>query len=75
MNKLYKDFNGEQIFKGDVLKHPDGKKFIVDYYEHFAFNKWRAVYKGGDSGPLALQVDNIGRAIKTGENVLNNKTN
>ena len=70
MNEAYKDFEGNQIYKGDVLKHTDGTTFIVDYYGHLEVGRWRAVYKDGVNLWLGNQVTK-GQAVRTGENVLN----
>ena len=65
MEKLkapFADFNGNDIYEGYQIQHPEGSIAKVVYDTSFK-NHWRAVYVDGESCSLALQLGDLGRAV------------
>lgn len=57
-----RDRNGQRIFEGDILTHPDGIHFEVV----FECQSFRAKYDNPITYSIALQIGDRGQAIVTG---------
>lgn len=67
MKAPYKDFNGNDLFDGDYIEHPNGErgKVIVLANKENDADKWRVDYEdGGSWSRLCLQIGDKGRAVK-----------
>lgn len=61
------DFKGNDLFEGDVIKHPSGEWGVIVYYEihggETQHDAWRVKYKDG-LARLCLQIGDKGEAVK-----------
>lgn len=61
------DANGNELREGDAIQHPDGSTATIAYdRSRPEGNRWRAVYSGGESLLLGLQIGDRGQAVKVG---------
>lgn len=58
----WNDFNGNPIYLGDSIQHPDGSVGLVTI-DNDLKNKWRVIYPNGDNCALVLQVGEKGGAV------------
>ena len=61
------DYKGNDLFEGDVIKHPSGEQGVIIYYEmregEYEHDKWRVRYEDCLSR-LGLQIGDKGQAVK-----------
>lgn len=60
----FKDFKGQEIFEGDVLKHPSGEQGSVLFEQRTesVSDNWLVQYEDGIKSRLCLQVGDKGQA-------------
>lgn len=63
------DYEGNELFEGDTIRHPDGDMGVIVYLDSIKgeHNKWRVNYTDGHQAKLFLQIDDKGMAVKTKE--------
>jgi len=63
----WKDFNGNHITEGDVIKHPSGEAGTVRFVPNrdSVSDQWIVDYVYGDESRLCLQVGDKGQAVVT----------
>lgn len=65
----WKDYAGNLLFEGDIIRHPDGIEGLVAFHGEYndPVDQWRVYYKDSDDfGRLCLQVAERGQAAKVG---------
>lgn len=71
----WKDFKGNDIYEGDLIKHPNGMVggyvFFIPYFNS-PHDQWRVAYdelgcNRGDIGRLSLQIGDKGQAVVVGK--------
>jgi hypothetical protein len=56
----WKDYEGKDIFDGNIIRHPDGTEGVVKL---IGVQTWRVDYGGGKLSRLSLQIGNKGQAV------------
>jgi hypothetical protein len=61
------DYHGNELFKGDIIKHPNGERGKIKLYRQFdhVSDQWRVDYgQLGQLSRLCLQIGDKGQAVK-----------
>lgn len=59
------DGNGDEVYEGDIIQHPDGERAVIEYDAQYC--GFRAMYGSYDSGMISLQIGERGLALVVGD--------
>jgi hypothetical protein len=59
----FPDYEGNTVYEGDTIMHPNGEAGVV-FYAPDRLNEWRVMYEDGTDCAYALQVGSRGQAVK-----------
>lgn len=63
------DFNGDDLYAGDTIRHPSGEYGTIVYLadEQESVDQWRVNYGDPVLSRLCLQIGDNGQAVKVGK--------
>jgi len=62
----WKDYQGNDLYEGDKLKHPSGQTGVIEYHKdrHNQHDRWLVNYGDRILSRLCLQINERGQGVK-----------